>query len=40
MFIETSVLVMPLRSSCFYLSRCLHYYGHIRLPQRSVAPIL
>jgi hypothetical protein len=23
---------MPLRSSRFYLSGCLHYYGHIRLP--------
>ena len=33
MFIETSILVMPLRSSRFYLSGCLHYYGHIRLPR-------
>ena len=24
---------MPLRSSRFYLSGCLHYYGHIRLPR-------
>ena len=30
---ETPVLVMPLRSSRFYLFGFLHYYGHIRLPR-------